>query len=432
MTVKRRPKDGADGDGIVSVIIEYAKSTNGTTPPDTGWSTAIPSPTQGWYMWTRTTTTYKQSPTTVAYSVSRWPADGLPGIQGPVVIQKEWVQGDTHRYTDEIKDYIYVRGATKAQSYWYTLINKGTVTAGAQPVGGVAPSGYESVTWLRDLAVQFLIAEEANLANLIFKQGQLISVRGTVNGLAADYAGQANFIPNIVIDGANGSISSESSNIRGTIHATDGEFTGVINAIGGRIAGFRISGNSLTNQNSNGSFITDAAIIFRNDNLGTFVAIGGNVLPVITGSVAVARFENNIVYDPLFPIPNYGIIAQAKNGPMFENHAIAILGGMISGFAIKVRQIDSSTTLEYYDVYVSCYNTSSINLYLPANPSVGKVIIAQRVNEASITFYGNGKIIRWGIGQGSSKITTGSIGDSHIFIFDGQFWHYNYWVRQPS
>ena len=329
MTVKRRPKDGADGDGIVSTLIEYAKSTDGTTPPEIGWSTSLPSPTQGWYLWTRTTTTYKQSPTTVAYSVSRWPvdgSDGLPGIQGPVVIQKEWVLGDTHRNTDEIKDYIYVRGATKEQSYWYTLINKGTVTAGAPPVGGVAPSGYESVTWLRDLAVQFLIAEEANLANFIFKDGKLISVRGTVDGVAADYAGQANFIPNIVIDGANGSISSESSNIRGTIHATDGEFTGVINAIGGRIAGFRISGNSLTNQNSDGTFITDATILFRNDDIGTFVAIGGNVSPAVYGTIAVARFENN--ESNIAGSTNYGVIVKVTGAT--NNIAILTEGDIVS------------------------------------------------------------------------------------------------------
>lgn len=419
ITVKRRPKDGTPGKDAHSPYI----GADGY-----------------WYYWDDALGAYVKSDDKAA---------GEQGIQGPVVFQKEWVQGDTHRYNDNIRDYIYVRGTSKDTSYWYTRTSKGDVTADVPPVGGADVSGYDHVDFLNDLAVKVLIAEEANLANLIFKQGRLISLDESSNEVMGinGIAGSAGDNPAFWAGGSysqaiagtakaiirhDGSVKFTDAEITGTIHATDGEFTGVINAIGGRIAGFRISGNSLTNQNSNGSFITDAAIIFRNDNLGTFVAIGGNVLPVITGSVAVARFENNIVYDPLFPIPNYGIIAQAKNGPMFENHAIAILGGMISGFAIKVRQIDSSTTLQYYDVYVSCYNTSNINLYLPANPSVGKVIIAQRVNEASITFYGNGNTIKWGIGQGSSKITTGSVGDSHIFIFDGQFWHYNYWIRQPS
>lgn len=68
--------DGEDGDGITSTTIEYAKSSSGTTPPSTGWNTALPSPTLGWYLWTRTTTTYKVAATTVTYSVSRWAEDG--------------------------------------------------------------------------------------------------------------------------------------------------------------------------------------------------------------------------------------------------------------------------------------------------------------------------------------------------------------------
>lgn len=69
---------GADGDGITGTTIEYSKSSSGTIPPD-GWSISLPTPTMGWYLWTRTTTTYKIAASTVAYSVSRWPADGGDG-----------------------------------------------------------------------------------------------------------------------------------------------------------------------------------------------------------------------------------------------------------------------------------------------------------------------------------------------------------------
>lgn len=73
---------GEDGDGITGTTIEYAKSSSGATPPSSGWSTNLPSPTLGWYLWTRTTTTYKKSATTVAYSVSRYAKDGDPGEPG--------------------------------------------------------------------------------------------------------------------------------------------------------------------------------------------------------------------------------------------------------------------------------------------------------------------------------------------------------------
>ncbi len=190
--VVRDGEPGADGDGIASTTIEYAKSSSGTTPPGSGWTISVPTPTLGWYLWTRTTTTYKFSPNTVAYSVSRWGNDGnpgLPGIQGPVVFQKEWVQGDTHRYTDYIRDYIYVRGSSKDTSYWYTLSSKGDdVEAGVPPIGGADVIGYDHVDFLNELAVHILIAEEANLANFIFKQEQLISIKGrTYNGTVLNY-----------------------------------------------------------------------------------------------------------------------------------------------------------------------------------------------------------------------------------------------------
>lgn len=74
-----------DGDGIVSTTIEYAKSSSGTAIPET-WSTSLPTPTKGWYLWTRTTTEYKKSPTTVSYSISYWAEDGDPGENGDSVV----------------------------------------------------------------------------------------------------------------------------------------------------------------------------------------------------------------------------------------------------------------------------------------------------------------------------------------------------------
>ncbi len=140
----------------------------------------------------------------IQYTVT---ARGYDGMPGQVPIQKEWVVGDTHRFNDEIKDFIYVRGASSNTSYWYTRTSKGDdIVAGAAPVGGANKAGYTRVDWLRTLAVNVLLAEEANLANFIFKDGQLLSVRGTVNGEETNYSGQENFMPNIVIDGKSGEI----------------------------------------------------------------------------------------------------------------------------------------------------------------------------------------------------------------------------------
>lgn len=212
----------------------------------------------------------------------------------------------------------------------------------------------------------------------------------------------------------------------GSIEAKNGKFTGTIEAISGRMGGFFIAGQSLTNRDSQGNFYSDATVVFRNDTKGTFVGIGGNVLPSSTGLRAVGRFQNN-ESNPY--TPNYAILVEAANGSLFDNHAIAMISGVISGLSIKVRQINSSTFLNHADVYVSCYNTSSISVYLPANPQVGKILFVRRVNTAAITLYGNGKVIDWGIGSGSSKAVGGGVGDTHVLVYDGQYWMYNYWVR---
>ena len=63
-----------------------------------------------------------------------------------------------------------------------------------------------------------------------------------------------------------------------------------VEVVGGKVAGFKISGNYLTNE----GFNNDAEIILRNDTVKTFVGIGSNVWPVSSGTMNVTgRFENN-------------------------------------------------------------------------------------------------------------------------------------------
>ena len=45
---------GATGKGVKSTAITYAKSTNGTTAPSSGWSSSVPSASAGEYVWSKT------------------------------------------------------------------------------------------------------------------------------------------------------------------------------------------------------------------------------------------------------------------------------------------------------------------------------------------------------------------------------------------
>lgn len=132
--------------------------------------------------------------------------------------------------------------------------------------------------------------------------------------------------------------------------ATNANITGTINAHEGNIAGFRISGNGLTNT----PFQNDAYIIFRNDYHKCFAGIGGNVLPATTGARAVARFENEDEADQWGLGYNVAMVVSAKGAHVGDDYtgncAIDILGGYIAGFGVKPKLIGLDTTTSSEDL----------------------------------------------------------------------------------
>lgn len=80
-------KDGKNGTSptVSSTVTEYAQSTNGTTPPTSGWDTTPKTATAGQYMWTRVTVTYSDSATAVSYTVSKNGTNGTNGINTATV-----------------------------------------------------------------------------------------------------------------------------------------------------------------------------------------------------------------------------------------------------------------------------------------------------------------------------------------------------------
>ena len=73
---------GDDGDGIDTIIREYAIGESPTVEPSTGWSTTIVAPEQGQYLWTRFQFTYTNPaklPDTTSYTVAYCARDGIDG-----------------------------------------------------------------------------------------------------------------------------------------------------------------------------------------------------------------------------------------------------------------------------------------------------------------------------------------------------------------
>ncbi len=139
-----------------------------------------------------------------------------------------------------------------------------------------------------------------------------------------------------------GKFKTTEADITGKITATSGTFNNVTIS-SGKIAGFAIRGNSLTND----SWENDASIIFRNDNKKCFAGIGGNVLPVETGVRAVARFENEDKTNQWNIRNNYAMYLSAKNGLYnfaFYGNGSGILNGAIEGYGFQTVQANDSKT----------------------------------------------------------------------------------------
>ncbi len=128
--------------------------------------------------------------------------------------------------------------------------------------------------------------------------------------------------------------------VAGALVATKADITGTINADSGRIGGFNISGNSLTNA-SDGGFNNDAAIVFRNDPHKVFAAFGCNVLPSTTAQHCLCRLENYDENDWWGYGHNYALFVGSRGAA--NNSAITMTGGYVSGFALKTETIGFDT-----------------------------------------------------------------------------------------
>ena len=141
---------------------------------------------------------------------------------------------------------------------------------------------------------------------------------------------------------------------------------------GAKVAGFRVSGNNLSNMDNAGNFLNDASIVFRNDTMKCFAGIGGNVMPASTGLRAVARFENEDTSDQWGLRANYALIVSAKGAKRYDdmvasgNHAIYISNGDICGLRLKARRISVNTTLTTMDSIVFVVKTG-VTVTLPGS-----------------------------------------------------------------
>ncbi len=153
-----------DGKGVSVTmnVIQYATGTSGTTKPTSGWSTSVPSVSNGSYLWTWTHIEYSDGTATDSYSVSRMGIDGRGIQRSTVTYSQQATSVDPSTITDwgtfpssltdgywlYTKTHIEYTGGSSTDSYSVSQIGTGAFYAGTQEYyayydsDSEAPSGW--------------------------------------------------------------------------------------------------------------------------------------------------------------------------------------------------------------------------------------------------------------------------------------------------
>ena len=236
----------------------------------------------------------------------------------------------------------------------------------------------------------------------------------------------------------------KNGNVTCSIDGETGEvdIIGKVNAISGKIGGFKISGTSIVtaegaydggagnNSYSNSKFFlhadgySSAFLGFSATN--KWVGIGLNCMPATSNMQVLGRFENtgtsSYTYDKA---GLYISIAGAKtydDSNVHGNSALYIPKGHITGFRRRFRRVSTSTTLTNMDSVVRLVNTAEITVTLPAGCEDGQEIWLCSGNEKKVN-------VRAASGD-SITGDGGSFGTNrwHIYIYDAhnRDWVYGY------
>lgn len=137
--------------------------------------------------------------------------DGKQGEKGAVVTYRGAYSATAFYYGSAVRcDIVKYNG-----SYYKT---KSSINGGVNNISPTNTTYWESFGAQFDsVATDLLLAENANIGGFIFRNGKLISQRGTVNGVESfDYT-NAQFTPNITLDGTNGSTTIRNGEFYGGV-----------------------------------------------------------------------------------------------------------------------------------------------------------------------------------------------------------------------
>ena len=181
-------------------------------------------------------------------------------------------------------------------------------------------------------------------------------------------------------------------------------YSGGLKATTGTIAGFKISGDGITNE----GFDNDAYIIIRNDNEKSFTGIGANVMPAFTGRLRCnARFENDKVDNDITARHNLAMYLHAS-GSAKGNWALygvgnAGLEGAFMGYGsneftpseknniISLKdgnQVLISVSNNYTNVHLPLHTIVAEDLFINNNTKFSLRLTIINTSDSQITVYG--------------------------------------------
>ena len=383
-------QDGAAGRGIESTT-EYYKLTSSFSAPSTSdFSSTSPLEVTSSYPYLWKLTWYNYSNGDQEHTIELIAMRGSDGKDGegkkgdtgdvgPIVRTHNGAESGTYQYYSKdagqgYVDFVYVESA---QCFYQCI--KSTTSFSTSDT-----NCWKQISTYKAIATELLLAKSATINMAASQQVNILDSNSKIVGSFRKPSGTTGDESKwgLWLGGSNdGSSAPFRVNVDGTMYATNATLSGSVTATSGKIAGLKISGDSLTNE----GFNNDAYIILRNDTNNVFCGIGGNVLPASSGTRAVARFENNNSKG-YFGTVNYGMIVKTS-GASLQNIAIDVekgdilnKNGVYNGFRLKVTQESSTsktlTATNSYDqhTFVMCSNSSSDQtVTLPSGAPIGQV-----------------------------------------------------------
>lgn len=251
---------------------------------------------------------------------------GDKGQKGALMREHDGFESGSYKYLSGAGEEAYV-DVVCVEGKWYQC-TKTYDNATSSP--SLIDGHWTEMSNYKSIATHLLLAENATINMLGSNQINLKNPSGgamfgsfRVVSDDNDYA--------LWLGAPNGADAPFSVKRSGSTKMTDADVTGKITATSGQIAGMKIKGLALTNEDLN----NDAYIILQNNKRNTYVGIGGNVASVSTGLRAVAMFSNGekrSMYNQ-----NFAMVVGASGAG--TNIAIDITGGFVSGLRIRTEYL---------------------------------------------------------------------------------------------